>query len=424
MYGTRSKGALQPLFAAALAAHTPPHIEVKLYDERIEEIPYEKHTDLVALTIETFCARQAYSIAAEYRKRGISVVAGGYHATLCPGECLKHVDAILCGDAEELWPKVLTDLQKGKLKQTYIQHGMIDPSYIRFRKEIFEGKPYGPVEMVQWGRGCPYDCDFCSIKSFYGSGQICRPIDTLMEELETLRSKTVFFIDDNLLHNRKTFKEFLRNITPLKLKWVCQIPITIARDDELLKLMAESGCFVVLIGFETFDEANLKLMNKQWNTATISYDDAVRKIMSYGIFIYGTFIFGYDHDTPDAFRTAIDFASKHRFFIANFNPLYPMPGSRLYDRLKKESRLVVNWWTQDHFYYGKSMLKPSGMTSEELETKCYQAKREFNSWRSILHRSPVAMKSNHKLHNLALFLYTNYINRQEIIHKQGKILGA
>jgi len=424
MYSTRSKGALQPLFAAALAAHTPPDIELKLYDERIEEIPYDESTDLVALTIETFCAKQAYRIATEYRKRGIRVVAGGYHATLCPEECLNHVDAILCGDAEELWPVVLADFQKGQLKKRYVQNGMVDPSRINFRKDIFKGKPYGPIELVQFGRGCPYDCDFCSIKSFYGSGQICRPIETLIEELETLDSKTVFFIDDNLLHNRKAFKEFLRKITPLKLKWVCQISITVARDDELLRLMADSGCFVVLIGFESFSEANLKLMNKQWNTASLSYDEAVRKIMSHGIFIYGTFIFGYDHDTPDAFRMAIDFAMKHRFFIANFNPLYPMPGSGLYERLKKESRLIENWWIEDRFYYGKSMLKPSLMTSEELETKCYQAKMEFNSWRSILQRSPVAMRSNHILHNLALFFYTNYINRHEIIHKQGKYFGA
>lgn len=424
MYGSKSKGAMQPLFAAALAAHTPPDIELKLYDDRIEDIPYDEPTDLVALTIETFCARRAYKIAGEYRKRNVKVIAGGYHPTLLPKECLEYVDCILTGDAEILWPAIINDLKHNRLKKHYSQKENIAGTAIKFQRDIFKDKSYGPIEMVQWGRGCPHNCEFCSIKSFYKSGQICRPIDDVVEELSSLKKKTVFFIDDNLMHTRKEFVQFLKEITPLKIKWICQISITIAQDEELLKLMAESGCFVVLIGIESFNPANLKLMNKQWNTSNLDYNEAIQKIKSYGMLIYGTFIFGYDHDTTDSFKYAIDFAMKHSFFIANFNPLYPLPGTGLYKRYQNESRLIDKWWLENDFYYGKSMFTPKGMSSRDLELGCYKSKLEFNSWKSILQRGAGQFKTNHRLVNLALFFYVNSINRSEIIHKQGKLLGV
>ncbi|MBN1952505.1 MAG: B12-binding domain-containing radical SAM protein [Bacteroidales bacterium] len=424
IYSSRSKGALPPLFAAALAAHTPEDIHLKLYDDRIESIPFDEPTDLAAIHIDTFSALRAYRIAGEYRKRGVKVIAGGFHATLCPDETLQHVDSIITGDAEEQWPALLEDARHNRLKTRYEQKGFIKPERIRFKRDLFLGKKYGPVEMVQWGRGCTYDCEFCSVKSFYGNGQIWRPIEDVVEEVAGLKKKIVFFADDNLFHNRSGLVRFLKEIKPLRIKWVCQVSVTIAQDPELLGLMADSGCFIVLIGIESFNASNLKLMNKSWNISRLGIQEAVNIIRSFGIFIFGTFIFGYDHDTPDSFQYAVEFASRNNFFLANFNPLYPLPGSRLYQRYKKDNRLLDNWWLREDYYYGKSMFEPLGMSSGVLEKKVYEAKLQFNSWKSILNRAGGLMKSGVPLEKLALFFYSNYINRSEIIHKQGKTLGV
>ena len=425
MYSSRSKGAMQPLFAAAIAAHTPDDYEVLLYDDRIEDIPFDEPTDLVAISIETFCAKRSYEIAKKFRNRGIKVIAGGYHPTILPNECLNYVDSVLIGDAEGVWPVVLKDLKQNSLKSIYKNDNKPYQNIIKFKRDIFKNKSYGPVELVQWGRGCPYNCEFCSIKSFYKSKQFCRPVEHVFEEISNLKKKNIFFVDDNLFRDREKLILFLKGLKPLNIKWICQISINIAQDEDILKLMQESGCFVVLVGIESFNRSNLKLMNKQWNNANMDYNEAILKIKSHGMLIYGTFIFGYDHDTTDSFKYALDFALKHNFFIANFNPLYPLPGTLLYNRYLKEKRLNYSeWWLNNDFYYGKSIFEPAKMSSAELEINCYRTKTEFNSWRSILSRSIESLTFGTDLRIPALFFYVNYINRKEIIRKQGKYLGV
>jgi len=424
MHKEKSKGVMQPLFAAALLALTPDDIEVKLYDDRIEDIPFDEYTDMVAISIETFCAKRSYEIASEYKKRGVKVVAGGFHPTILPDETSEYVDSVVIGDAENVWPEIICDLKEGKLKKLYSSENNTSDIEPKFDRRIFLNKSYGPIELVQWGRGCPYNCDFCSIKAFYKSKQTCRSIDSVCKEIEGLKYKTVFFVDDNLYHNREKFVLFLKEITSLKIKWTCQISIDVAKDDALLKLMKDSGCFLVLIGIESFNADNLKLMNKQWSTSGMNIEAAIKKFHDFGMMVYGTFIFGYDYDSSDSFKYAVDFAIKHKFFIANFNPLYPMPGTALYDRLKSENRLLYEkWWLDPEFYYGKSMFKPKSMTSDELEKYCFEAKKEFNSWQSILLRGLNPLVSLKSLNNLMLYFYINSANRREIFSKQGKILG-
>lgn len=423
MYNRRSKDALQPLFASTIAANTPKNFEIKLFDDRIEEIPIDETADLVAISIETFNAQRSYEIAAEFRKKGIKVIAGGFHPTIMPDEVGQHTDSIFIGDVENGWHEVINDLQKGVLKKRYGSN-LSNGTPINFDRSIITKKHYGPIELVQWGRGCPFNCDFCSIKAFYGSKQICRPLDELIIELASLKKKTVFFVDDNLYHDKERFRRFLEAIKPLKLKWTCQISINIANDEDLLKLMKESGCFLVLIGIESFNNDNLRLMNKSWNNNDLSIETAIKKIIDHGLMIYGTFIFGYDYDTQKSFEESVNFAIRNKFFIANFNPLYPMPGTSLYDRLQKEERLLFDkWWLAPDFYYGKTMYKPKSMTPAELEHRCYEAKMEFNSWRSIIHRG-LSSTITSDLNKIILYIYVNITNRREIIKKQGKKLGG
>jgi len=424
MHKHKSKDAMQPLFAAAIAAHTPSDFEVSLYDDRLEDIPFDSSFNLVALSIETYAAKRAYEIARTFRELGVKTIAGGFHPTLCTDECLQHCDSVFVGDVENSWSLVLDDLQKGKLQQIYASSKNTEGNTIQYDRRIFKNKNYGPVEMVQWSRGCPHDCDFCSIKAFYRGEQFCRPIADVIEEIKSLKKKIVFFVDDNLYFNKKKFKELVRQLIPLKIKWVCQISINIAYDEELLELMVQSGCIMVLIGIETFSKDNLKLMNKEWSISRMDTQKAIDIINSFGLNIYGTFVFGYDYDTRKNFEMALEFATKNRFFIANFNPLYPMPGTPLYERLKNENRLLHNeWWLDEDFYYGKTMFRPKHMTPEQLEQYCFETKKQFNSWKSIFSRSVNPLVKQRSTLSSFLYFYANIVNRRSILTKQGRKLG-
>jgi radical SAM superfamily enzyme YgiQ (UPF0313 family) len=196
--GVRSTDALQPLAIAALAAHIPESWEVRFYDERLEPVPIEELTDLAVFSVMTFTARRAYSLAGEYRKRGIPVVMGGFHPTLMPEEAAQYADSVVTGDLENHWSRVLEDAEKGRLKALYSGGIAEHPESIRFDRRLFRGKRYAPMVPVQFSRGCRYSCDFCSIHSFYGSSRVVRPLEQVLEEIREIRSRYLLFTDDNL----------------------------------------------------------------------------------------------------------------------------------------------------------------------------------------------------------------------------------
>jgi radical SAM superfamily enzyme YgiQ (UPF0313 family) len=323
----RSSDAMAPLSLAILAARSEGH-EVVLWDELIEDMPTAPQADLVAMTVQTFTARRAYELADGYRAQGIPVVMGGYHPSFLPDEALQHADAVLIGDAEGHWERLLADLQAGRLQRIYRSDNQADLADYRIDRSLFAGKRYAPVELVQWGRGCRFVCDFCSIHAFYGKNLRQRELDGLVSELQGLnRRRLLFFVDDNLYSDETSLRAMLRAIAPLGLNWSCQISIDVARNQSLLDAMAEAGCRFVLIGFESLDRANLIQMKKRWNHVAGSYLDVARALHARNIGIYGTFVFGYDNDTPDTIRRAVDFALEARLELANFNPLTPTPGS-------------------------------------------------------------------------------------------------
>ncbi len=425
MASYRSGDAMQPLVFAILKSLTPPGFEVTFFDDRVEEVDYERPTDLVAITVGTFTARQAYRIAARYREKGIPVVMGGYHATLLPGEVKHHADAVVEGNAETIWGQLLEDFTNDCLKPFYRSElNDHEPLKTAYDYSIFKGKKYFPINLVEWGRGCRHNCDFCCIQAFNKGKEVLRPIAEVMDDIKGLDNKPVFFVDDNLYHNKEQFREFLKALIPLKKRWACQISVDVARDDELLDLMQQSGCLMALLGIESLRDESLKMMNKGWNFNPEKYTEALRKFKKRHIMIYGAFIFGYDHDIPKDFQTAVDFAIRNKFFIANFNPLYPMPGTPLYSRLEQENRLLFeSWWTDPNFYYGKSMFKPVGFSPMELENYCFKAKKEFNTLRSIFYRMTNFSANMYGIVNSAYFILTNFTNRREIRRKQGLKLG-
>ncbi len=331
----RSADAMEPLGLAILKALTSPDVEVACFDDRIEEIDFDDPTDLIGLTVETGTARRAYQIAAEYRRRGVPVVMGGYHPTLLPEEAGQHADAIVIGDAEGAWERVVEDAARGRLRNSYssptADGALTGPAPDR---GLYSGKRYAPVSLFQYGRGCRFNCDFCSIRAFYGSNLRQRPVADLVAEIEAVAPRHIFFVDDNLFVDAARSRELFEALVPLGIRWSCQVSIDATRDPALVRLMAKSGCLSALIGFESLDERNLQQMKKRWNLKWTDYATAIEVLRDAGILIYGTFILGYDHDTADAFDVTLDFALRHKLFLANFNPLTPTPGTPLYDRLR------------------------------------------------------------------------------------------
>ncbi|GIK43854.1 MAG: B12-binding domain-containing radical SAM protein [Chloroflexota bacterium] len=381
---------MEPLPAAVIAGLTPQEVEVKFYDDRMEAIPFDEPTDLVAISIETYTAKRAYQIASDYRRRGVPVVMGGFHATLCPEEVADYAEAVVIGEAEGLWPQLIDDFRYGKLAKIYQQPERPSLAGLKPDRTIFRGKRYLPIGLVEAGRGCHFKCDFCAVQTVFNKTQNRRPVDDIIAELKAMqqeKKKFFFFVDDNITSNMRQAKEFFRALIPLKLRWVSQASINAAHDEEFLDLLVQSGCEGLLIGFESLNPENLRAMDKGFNTMKGGYEQALANLRRFGIKLYVTFIFGYDLDTPASFAETVEFARAHRFFIGAFNHLTPFPGTPLYQRLEAEKRLLYPaWWLDDGYSYNKIPFQPAQMTPEALQAGCLAARKAFYSLPSIFRR--------------------------------------
>ncbi len=406
--GRNNKNKMKLLFApltiSTIAGATPKDVKINFYDERIEKIDFSKETDLVAITVETYTAKRAYEIAKEYRGRGIPVVLGGFHPTLVPKEALKFADSIVINQADNIWSKVIEDAIKGKLKKFYEFKGKQD--FAIPNNSVFKNKKYLPIEMIESSRGCPYSCDFCSITNFFKRKLIFKQEEYFINEIKNSKYKNFYIVDDNLTCNKIRIKNLCKRIIPLKIKWSCSASISIAEDKELLDLMSKSGCIAILIGFESLEERNLKIMNK--NAKASEYIEAIKKIKSYGIQIHGSFVFGYDYDTKSSIREALKFAIKNKFSLAYFYPITPFPGTPLYKRLKSEGKLLnEKWWLDGNYRVGESIIIPKNITPKELTKECDIARKKFYSIKSVIYRS-LDFKTNSK--NLIIYIYYFFSN--------------
>ncbi len=420
----RASDSLEPLVFAILSGLTPPDIERTLYDDRIESVPFDEPTDLVALTVETATAMRAYQIAAEYHKRGVPVVMGGSHPTLARSEALQYATSIVAGDAESVWPEILRDAAAGTMRAVYESRS---PSLggLRFDRSVFGGKGYGPMALVQFSRGCRFSCDFCSVSAFYSGDIRHRPVKEVVEEIGGLGKRHAFFVDDNIFADPTAARELFASLAGCGVYWSCQASLDTATDSDLLRLMRAAGCRMVVVGFESMMPENLEQMGKSWNRRLGDYRDLVSAFTDHGIMVYGTFVFGYDHDTPDSFDAALEFALHSKLCLANFNPLCPTPATPLYDRLKREGRLLNDpWWLSPDYRYGQSMLRPRGMTPSELEEGCYRVRSEFNRLSSILNRAFGRDGEGRRPNRPGFCLAVNSISRREIHRKQGMPLSG
>lgn len=420
----RTKDAMTPLVMGILAALSPDH-KLTFHDERLEAIPQSlPNADLIAISVETFTARRSYLLADRFRRQGKKVVMGGYHVTFMPEEALQHADSIIVGDAEGAWEQLLLDVEQGMLKERYAGSRNRALDDYQLDRSIFAGKRYAPLELIQYSRGCRFACDFCSISAFYPAGVRTRPIEQLKAEIERLPAgRFLAFVDDNLFVNRKKLDALLIMLAPLKRRWGCQISIDVARNVEMLDQLAQAGCSFALIGFESLAPGNLRQMGKSWNHAAGDYRRVIEALHQRGICVYGTFIFGYDDDTPETVQQCLKFALENGLEIANFNLLIPTPGTALYQRLKNQGRLLSpEWWIDPAYRYGDPIFQPKGMTPEQLTEQCFQAKTRFYSYPSIARRL-LRFNKKRRWKTALIALLANLVSHREIARKQGKRLG-
>ena len=404
-----------------LAACTPPGVELEFHDAMIGPVGDLDGVDAVALTVQTFTAHSAYALAARCRARGVPVIMGGFHPSAVPHECGEPADAVVVGEAEDTWPRLLADLAAGTLQPRYVSRNDAPLASVS-AQGTFDRRRYPALGLVQFSRGCRYSCDFCSIHAFYGHHVRTKAVADALAEIAARPERHLFFVDDNLFADRSRARELFAGLVGLGKRWVCQITMDVAADADLLALMRRAGCFMVLIGFESLERANLVTMKKGANLRASSYDDVVAAITAAGLMIYGTFVLGYDHDTPRTGDDLVAFATKHAFSIANFNPLMPMPGTALEARLRAQGRLThERWWLDADYRYGDAMLAPAQMTPDDLTDACARARFAFYSPGSVLRRT---RGPNARLANLGAHLAANLISGREIRAKQGEALGG
>jgi len=420
-------GRMEPLQLGVLAGMTPSSVDVRLYDDRCEDIPYNVPTDLAAITVETFTARRAYEIAKEYTKRNVPVILGGFHPTLHPTESLEHADSIVVGDAESVWGEVLEDVAARQLKRCYQSREVLPQAGgLLPRRDLFNGKEYLPITLVQFGRGCRNQCDYCAVGTYSKRQYVSRPVGDVVQEIKSQSRKFIFFVDDNIVADKEAAKELFRGLIPLKIKWVSQGTVDMVEDSELMDLMKRSGCLGHVIGFETLDPANLKASGKPNKIDSISgYDEPVKILKSYGMQTWAAFTLGYDCDTPASLNAMLDFALRHKFAFAAYNVLMPYPGTPFYERLKAENRLLYDgaWWLHPDYRFNHASFIPAMMTPEELTETSFAIRKQWSSPWSLFTRFLDVRTNLRSLGSAAIFWSYNQVFRAETFKKQDMKFG-
>ena len=377
------------LSVPTLAAITPPTHQIRVFDENIEEIDYAWHADLAGITVRTMFADRAYAISDAYNKRGTKTVLGGIHPSMCTEEALEHCDSVVVGEAEHIWHTLLQDVQAGNLKRVYESDQRVDLTASTMPDRSALSKTKYLSDVVQTTKGCPFDCEFCSVHAFDGQAIRSRTVEQVIKDIKAIKQRaprykekhSIFFADDNIIADKTFAQELFHALKPHHVNWMCQASINISKDEELLKLMRDSGCGAVLIGFESISEENLAQMRKAINRK-FDYAEAIRKIQSHGILVHGSFVVGYDFDSQATFDELIDFIKENHLLVSLVNVLTPFPGTKLFKRLKHEDRILHTDWSQ---YDTKHVVfSPASMTAERLSAEYGRIMRDLYSFKAIL----------------------------------------
>jgi radical SAM superfamily enzyme YgiQ (UPF0313 family) len=340
-------------------------------------------------------------------------------------EVKEYAEAVVVGEAEDIWPQVIEDARRGRLQPIYRSETQPDLGKVRYDRAIFRGRRYLPLGLIETGRGCRFPCDFCAVQTFFQRTARHRPIAAIVREIAALKSEKslFFFVDDNFAADLDFARELAEALIPLRVRWVTQMSINAAHDEALLAKLAASGCRGVLIGFESLDDTVLRAMRKHFNTMRGGYARALANLRRHGIRVYGTFVFGYDRERAEAFDEAAEFAIDNRFYLAAFNHLTPFPGTPLFGRLAREGRLLYErWWLDERYGYNGIPFQPLAGAPDDVRTGCLRARRKFYAWRSIARRAldPVNRADPFMFRN---FFVINGMHRVEVAQRDHFPLG-
>jgi radical SAM superfamily enzyme YgiQ (UPF0313 family) len=373
-----------------LAALVPPNWSVRHIDEAAEQVDLDARADLVAMTFHTPSAPHAYALADRFRQRGIAVALGGPHATLLPDEAQAHADVVFVGEAEYEWPRFLAEFETGRYQARYccLEPPALDQAPVS-RHELFHRHDH-TAGVLFATRGCAHQCDFCTIALMYQRQLRHRPVEAVTREYASFRGKIIILWDDNIASDMQYAKALFRALTPYRKWWSSQATIYAAKDDEFLELAARSGCKQLFIGLESVSQASVNAVSKAFNRVD-EYARAIERIHSYGMSVQAGIVFGFDHDTETVFEETVDFLETAGVQNATFNILTPFPGTRLYQRLETEGRILTRDWSK---YNGRTQVvfQPRQMSPEALLAGYRYANARFYSLRSIATRllhSPV-----------------------------------
>lgn len=349
-----------------VAALTPERHDVRLVDENVEPLDLGADVDLVGVSFMTALAPRAYEIADAFRRRGIPTVAGGYHPTFLPEEALEHFDAVVVGEAEGNWPRLLEDLEAGRPGRIYRNDAPCDPEAIPIPRRSLTSataRYYATVHAVQAGRGCVHACAYCSVTAFHGGRHRVRPVASVLEEIGAL-PRDFMFVDDNLVADPEWAKRLFRAMAQLRKRWVAQAPLEIVDDPELLDLARKAGCLGLFVGIETLSEENLRSVEKGFNDAG-SYRRRVAALRRAGIGIIAGVIVGLDGDDRGTFERLLRFLRAASIDAVQVNILTPLPGTRLHDRFDREGRILSKDWSL--YDYRHVVMRPRRLSAEELQ---------------------------------------------------------
>ena len=400
-----------PLNLALLAALAPQY-NYQIIDENVDRLNFDSEgiqgTDIVGLTAMTAQAPRAYELADRFKKMAKTVVMGGMHVSALPEEALKHCDVVVVGEAEGIWPKLLEDYTKGKLKRIYQNKELPDLSGLpKPRRDLLKRENYLGFNTLHVSRGCPFNCSFCAVSKFFGTKYRLRPVNEVIEEIESMvendkicswrkamaklwnkaQANPFAFLDDNIFGQKEYAKKLFEALIPLRIFWGSQASINIARpeNEDLVKLAAQSGCRFLFVGLESIHQSSLDRIGKRVNRPE-SYRGTVRLFHKYGIAVLGAFVFGFDSEDRSVFKRTVEFAQDIGLDLAQFTVLTPLPGTLLMEELKKKERIREENWAR--YDFRTAVFEPLEMSAQELIRGKEWAWKKFYSCSSILRRAP------------------------------------
>jgi radical SAM superfamily enzyme YgiQ (UPF0313 family) len=384
-----------PLGLGVIAGLTPKSWDLRLVDENWGPCDYQE-ADLVGITAITSSVSRAYEIASRYRGCGTPVVMGGVHASMCPAEAGEFADAVVIGEAENIWPQVLADAESGRLKKFYQGEHPTLANLPLPRHDLFH--PNYLLDCVETSRGCPMNCEFCCITMFNGKINRRRPPGEVLQELVNIPRKILFFVDGNILGNTRESREqalelFKSMAREKKINkwWFCMASLNFGEDDELLYWAAKAGCKMVFIGIEAEEAEILEEVRKGMNlrVGIQRYHEIFKRIHRAGISVLGSFLFGMDGDSLEALHKRTEYMMNSSIDAIQVTYLTPLPGTRLFQRLEKEGRLLYTDFPADWSYYDFSGITylPKTIGREKLREAVNRSFQLLYSWPRILKKA-------------------------------------